>query len=49
MAKVPKAISGSVDYMDLFVAGLVKYFGERTLKPMIGDATLKSGMIKILY
>ena len=44
---VRKAISGSVSYMDLFGAGLVKYFGEKALAPVIGNGTLMSGAVKL--
>lgn len=33
--------------MDLFGAGLVKYVEERALAPYIGNATIKSGAIKL--
>lgn len=42
-----KKISGGVDYMDLIGAGLVKYFAERSLTPIVGNGTLKSGAIKL--
>lgn len=48
MAKLLGAkVTGAVDYLDLFGAGLVKYFGERALSPVIGNGTLKSGAIKL--
>jgi len=42
-----KKVTGSVDYMDLLGAGVVKYAEERALTPMIGNGTLKSGLIKL--
>jgi hypothetical protein len=42
-----KKVSGSVSYMDLFGAGLIKYFEERTLAPIIGNGNIKSGAIKL--
>jgi hypothetical protein len=44
---VRKAISGSVSYVDLVGAGLVKYFGEKALTPVIGNGTLMSGAAKL--
>jgi len=44
---VRKAVSGSVSYMDLVGAGLVKYFGERALTPVIGNGSLMSGAVKL--
>ncbi|VUT27828.1 MAG: hypothetical protein SYNGOMJ08_00379 [Candidatus Syntrophoarchaeum sp. GoM_oil] len=47
MAVLNEAVSGSVDYMDLIGAGIVKKFGEQALAPMIGNGNLKSGLIKL--
>ena len=47
MKLLGKKVSGEVSYTDLFGAGLVKYIEERTLAPYIGNATLKSGLIKL--
>jgi len=48
MAKLlGKKVAGGIDYMDLFGAGIVKYGEERALTPMIGNGTLKSGLIKL--
>ena len=41
-------ISGGVDYMDLFGAGLVKYAAERGLAPIVGNGSFKSGAVKIV-
>jgi hypothetical protein len=41
-------VSGAVSYMDLFGAGLVKYFEERALAPVIGNGSFKSGAIKLV-
>lgn len=46
MTKVPKAI-GSMNYLDLFLMGGIKFFEERALTPYIGNANLKSGGVKI--
>lgn len=42
-----KVMTGNVDYVDLVGAGLVKYFGERALTPVIGNGTLMSGAVKL--
>jgi len=42
-----KKVSGAVSYMDLLGAGVVKFAGERALTPIIGNGTLKSGLIKL--
>jgi hypothetical protein len=49
MVKIPrKAVSGSVDYMDLLIAGGVKFLEERLLaRTMIGNGTMKSGLVKL--
>lgn len=48
MAKLlGKKVAGSIDYMDLIGAGIVKYFGERALTGVIGNGTLKSGAVKL--
>ena len=47
MRQAFKKVSGAVDYMDLIGAGLVKYFAERALTPVVGNGTLKSGAIKL--
>ena len=47
MVKVPKVISGSVNYMDLFLAGGLKYFTERMLIPYVGNSNIKSGAVKL--
>lgn len=48
MAVLNKAVSGNVDYYDLFTAGAVKFFAERTLQPVIGNGTIQSGAIKLV-
>ena len=48
MRLVGTKVSGAVNYMDLFTAGIVKYFEERALAGVIGNGTLKSGAIKLL-
>ena len=47
MAVLGKPVSGSVDYMDLISAGVVKFYGEKVLQPVIGNGTLQSGAIKL--
>lgn len=47
MAVLGKQVSGSVDYIDLFTAGIFKYYSEKTLQPMIGNGTMMSGAIKL--
>ena len=47
MRLVGTKVSGAVNYMDLFTAGLVKYFEERALANVIGNGTIKSGAIKL--
>ena len=47
MAILRKNVSGSVDYQDLLTAGVVKYFGEKTLAGVIGNGTVQSGAIKL--
>lgn len=42
-----KAVAGAVSYFDLVGAGLVKYFGERALTPVLGNGTLMSGAAKL--
>jgi len=47
MRLLGKKVSGSVSYMDLFGAGVVKYAEERALSGYVGNGTLKSGLIKL--
>lgn len=47
MAILGKNVSGAVDYQDLLTAGVVKYFGEKTLAGVIGNGTVQSGAIKL--
>jgi len=47
MVRIPKVVTGGVDYKDLFIAGAMKYFIERMASPYIGNANLKSGAIKL--
>ena len=47
MAVLGKAVSGNVDYYDLFTAGTVKFFAEKALQPVIGNGTIQSGFIKL--
>jgi hypothetical protein len=42
-----KKIVGGVDFLDLLGAGAVKYFEERALSGIIGNGSLKSGVIKL--
>lgn len=42
-----KKVSGAVSYLDLVTAGAVKYFEERLLAGIVGNGTLKSGVIKL--
>jgi len=46
--RIPRKVAGSVSYLDLFGAGLVKYVEERALSGVIGNGTIKSGAIKLL-
>lgn len=41
------AASGKITFVDLLMAGGVKYFEERLLTPYIGNGTLISGAVKI--
>jgi len=49
--KMPRLIkgkvSGAVSYADLFGAGIVKAIEERALSPVVGNATLVSGGVKL--
>lgn len=47
MTLLKENVSGSVDMLDLVTAGAVKYFGERSLQPIIGNGTVMSGGIKL--
>jgi hypothetical protein len=40
--------AGGVSYGTLFGAGLVKFAEERALAPIIGNGSLKSGIIKLV-
>lgn len=44
---ITETVAKDVGYMDLVGAGLVKYFGERALTPVIGNGTLMSGAVKL--
>ena len=48
MRLVGTKVSGSVNYLDLVGAGIVKYFEERALSGVIGNGTVKSGIIKLI-
>ena len=48
MRLVGTKVSGSVNYMDLIGAGVVKYFEERALSGVIGNGTVKSGIVKLI-
>ena len=48
MRLVGTKVSGSVNYMDLIGAGVVKYFEERALSGVIGNGTVKSGVVKLI-
>lgn len=41
-------VTGSVSYVDLFGAGLVKMFSDGLLGGVVGDDTIKSGAIKLV-
>lgn len=43
----PKVVSSGVSYLDLILAGGVKYFAERALTPVVGNGTIKSGAVKL--
>jgi len=45
MRLVGAKVSGSVNYMDLIGAGVVKYFEERALAGVIGN---ESGVVKLI-
>ena len=47
MTLLKENVSGSVDMLDLVTAGTVKYFGEKSLQPIIGNGTVMSGGIKL--
>lgn len=47
MTLLKENVSGSVDMLDLVTAGAVKYFGEKSLQPIIGNGTVMSGGIKL--
>lgn len=40
--------SGKISFIDLLAAGGVKYFSERLMAPYIGNATIQSGLVKIV-
>ena len=46
--RIPRKVAGSVSYLDLFGAGVVKYVEERALAGIVGNGTFKSGAIKLV-
>jgi len=50
MADIQKSIKNlkvSGDIMDLVLAGIVKYFAEKALTPLVGNGNLMSGLTKL--
>lgn len=47
MAVLDQTVSGAVDYVDLIGAGIVKTLGEQMLMPVVGNANIKSGLVKL--
>jgi len=44
---IPKKVAGGVGLADLVGAGLVAYFSEPLIRPVVGDNTIISGAVKI--